>query len=146
MLVVTGINGGYATNLCLVMANARNDIIVQSIPMENDHFGLQFIHSVLGTKVMSDYKITNSNQIIQISETFSGFGYGLPNDTPTITGEKLQQLTGDTWQLTMHRPIDNLVVIPIKSQHTSLILNGHSFALHELPTHHLRIEVQPCQP
>lgn len=139
-------NGGYTANICLVMANARNDIIVQSIPMDNDHFGLQFIHSVLGTTVMSDYKITNSNQIIQISEIFSGFGYGLPNDTPTNVGEELQHLTGDTWQLTMHRPIDNLVVIPIKSQHTSLNINGQTLALHSLTPHHLRIEVQPCQP
>lgn len=109
-------------------------------------FSVEFIHSVLGTRVMDLYEMRSDGSKWQahlIEERFSGQGYGLPY-AATSPGERYERV-GDEWRLTLDRVIDPLVQLPLPEQQIDLVWQGGRIRLGSLSASSILITLEGCK-
>ncbi len=129
---------------CLFLSDVRTNELKLELPLNHSRFTIEFIHSVLGTKIRDEYEINQQNgEISLVAEYFSGYAYGLSNDTPS-NNESLVHLQGEDWVIFTHRIIADLVIIPIQSQATTLITYDDYLPLAQIHHHSLLFKYAPC--
>ncbi len=92
---------------------------------------IAFTHSVLGTPVADRYEWRSDAgqwRAYLVEERFEGEGYGLPNAAGP--GETLTR-DGKGWRLQLNRLVHPLLVRPVRSQQTRLLVEGRAALLLE---------------
>jgi len=119
-------------------------ILMQQRPVQ---FSVEFIHSVLGTRVSDLYEMRSDGKqwrAFLIEETFEGQGYGLPYGA-TAPGERYERV-GDGWRLTLNRVIDPLVQLPLPQQEIDLVWPIGRIRIASLSESSVRITLEGCPP
>jgi len=109
-------------------------------------FSVEFIHSVLGTRVSDRYEMRYVDGrwlAYLIEESFQGQGYGLPYGA-TSPGENFERV-GDGWRLSMQRVVDPLVQLPIPEQKIDLVWPEGRVRLANLSKSSIQIILEGCQ-
>ena len=131
----------------LTLAQHRTDLPLASILMRQRpvRFTIEFIHSVLGTRVSDLYEMRSDGghwRAHLIEETFEGQGYGLPYGV-TAPGERYERL-GDGWRLTLDRVIYPLVQLPLPQQEIDLVWPMGRIRIASLSESSVRITLEGC--
>ena len=101
---------------------------------------IAFVHSVLGTDVVDRYRFTPRPVLVE--EEFAGQGYGLP-DGPG-PGERWQPLPDGRVRLSLHRPVDPLVVLALPSQRMRILHPDGDLLLGRLGVTRVRLRAEGC--
>lgn len=117
--------GGVASACELVLTEHRSGRELARLPLAANSPSAQvaFTHSVLGTPVLDRYVWRSDGGAWRahlVEERFEGEGYGLPNAAGP--GETLTR-HGKGWRLQLDRLVHPLVVRPLPSQGTRLIID-----------------------
>ena len=92
---------------------------------EDRMFTLSFLHSVSLTTVTDVYRVDN-DEIIQVSETFSQHGAGLPSQSNDIGATGWTHSNG-LFTIELERKVAPLVIRVQSGYQNKLIQNGHEY-------------------
>jgi len=101
---------------------------------------IAFEHSVLGTTVIDRYRFTPAPVLVE--EEFEGEGYGLP--AAPGPGERLERLGPSRMRLSLHRPVDPLVVRALAGPRMRLLLPQGDLLLASLGAPAVALEAVGC--
>ena len=125
----------------LQLRDARSGRELQRLPLDPraPEIRIAFEHSVLGTTVIDRYRFTPTPVLVE--EEFEGEGYGLP--AAPGPGERLERL-GPRQRLSLHRPVDPLVVRALAAQRMRLLLPTGELLLASLGAPSVAVEALAC--
>ncbi len=109
-------------------------------------FSVEFIHSVLGTRVSDSYEMRYADgrwRAHLIEEKFEGQGYGLPYGA-TEPGQRYERDVHG-WRLSLDRIIDPLVQLPLPEQQVDLVWPAGRIRIGSLSQSSVRITLEGCQ-
>jgi len=126
----------------LVLEEPRQARELMRLPLDvrRPEIRIAFVHSVLGTDVVDRYRFTPDPVLVE--ETFAGQGYGLP-DGPG-PGEHWQPLPDGRIRLSLHRPVDPLVVLALPSQRMRILHPDGDLLLGGLGVTRVRLRAEGC--
>lgn len=94
---------------------------------EDNRFSLSFLHSVSLTSVVDVYRV-DRDEIIQVSETFSQHGAGLPSQSSDVGATGWVHSDG-LFTILLERKVSPLVIRVQSGYQNKLILNGHEYRM-----------------
>lgn len=132
----------------LTLTQHRTGLVLASILMPDVpvRFSVEFIHSVLGTRVSDLYEMRFADGLWQahlIEERFEGEGYGLPYGA-TEQGQRYER-DAQGWRLTLDRVVDPLVQLPLPEQQVDLVWSGGRIRIASVSQSSVRITLEGCQ-
>ena len=122
-----------------IVAKAR-ELMRLPLDARRPEIRIAFVHSVLGTDVVDRYRFTPRPVLVE--EEFTGQGYGLP-DGPG-PGERWQPLPDGRVRLSLHRPVDPLVVLALPSQRMRILHPDGDLLLGRLGVTRVRLRAEGC--
>lgn len=128
----------------LVIAAAREPRELARLPLDaaRPEIRIAFVHSVLGTEVVDRYRFLP--QPVLVEEVFEGQGYGLP-DGPG-PGERWEVLSDGRIRLSLHRPVDPLIVLTLPAQRMRILRPEGDLLLGSLGVTRVHLRVRHCPP
>lgn len=133
----------------LTLTQHRTGLLLAKVLMRQQpaRFSIEFIHSVLGTRVSDQYELRSDGanwRAHLIEEVFDGQGYGLPY-AALEPGERFERF-GEGWRLTLDRVVEPLVQLPLPEQKIELVLPDGRLRLGALSETSVRITLEGCHP
>ncbi len=115
-----------ADSLCLYSFPENEAVQTYQLP-DTGRFALSFIHSVSGTPVVDQYRLT-ANTMTQTAEIFEAHGAGLPSLRNELDASDFRHENGK-FILELNRPIDKLIVRVQSEYDNTLLINTKSIEL-----------------
>jgi hypothetical protein len=127
-----------------VIEGAREARELMRLPLEarQPQVRIAFVHSVLGTEVVDRYHFTPGPVLVE--EEFAGQGYGLPAGPGP--GERWETLADGRIRLSLHRPVDPLVVLALPAQRMRILRPEGDLLLGSLGVTRVRLRAEGCPP
>ena len=128
----------------LRLTEHRSGRELQRLPLDAraPEIRIAFVHSVLGTEVVDRYRFLP--QPVLVEEVFEGQGYGLP-DGPG-PGERWEVLSDGRIRLSLHRPVDPLIVLALPAQRMRILRPEGDLLLGSLGVTRVHLRVRHCPP
>lgn len=126
----------------LRLSEHRSGRELKRLPLDRQapEIRIAFEHSVLGTTVIDRYRFTPAPVLVE--EEFEGEGYGLP--AAPGPGERLERLGPSRMRLSLHRPVDPLVVRALAGPRMRLLLPQGELLLASLGAPAVALEAVVC--
>jgi len=128
----------------LVIVAVREPRELARLPLDGaqPEIRIAFVHSVLGTEVVDRYRFLP--QPVLVEEVFEGHGYGLP-DGPG-PGERWEVMSDGRIRLSLHRPVDPLIVLTLPAQRMRILRPEGDLLLGSLGVTRVHLHVRHCPP
>jgi len=127
----------------LLLSEHRSGRELARLPLDpqSPEIRIAFEHSVLGTTVVDRYRFTPRPVLVE--EEFEGEGYGLP--AAPGPGERLERVgQGQRQRLSLHRPVEPLVVRALAAPRMRLLLAQGELLLSGLGAAAVAVEALGC--